>query len=150
MARRPAAHDVMISKKAPKPIGPYSQAIRVKSPGEMLFVSGMIPIEVPSGNVFTGDIKKQAEIALSHVKNVVLDAKYQVDDIVKVTVYLTDMKSYDAVNEVYAKLFVGAGLPARVVVAVAGLPKGVGIEVDAVAVKSGGGADDLFSDAELK
>jgi 2-iminobutanoate/2-iminopropanoate deaminase len=150
MARRPAAHDVVISKKAPKPIGPYSQAIRVKQPAEMLFVSGQIPIEVPSGNVFTGDIKKQAEIALNHVKNIVLDAKYAVDDVVKVTVYLTDLKTFDAVNEVYAKMFVGAGLPARAVVGVAALPKGVGIEVEALAVKAGGDAGDVFTAADLR
>src|SRR5262245_19155696 len=104
MARRPRTHETILSKKAPKPIGPYSQAVRVKAPSEMLFVSGQIPIEVPSGNVFTGDIKRQAEIALGHVKNIVLDAKLSLDDVVRDTIYLTDLKNFEAVIEVYAKL----------------------------------------------
>ena len=98
MARRPGVHDAIQSRKAPKPIGPYVQAVRVQRPGQMLFVSGQIPIEVPSGNVFTGDIKKQAEIAFNHVKNIVLDAKFSMDEVVKVTIFLKDLNNFDAVK----------------------------------------------------
>ena len=149
MARRPPVHEAIISKKAPKPIGAYAQAIRVQRPGEMLFVSGQIPIEVPSGKVFSGDIKRQAEIAFSHVKNIVLDAKFSIDELVKVTIFLTDLDSFETVNDVYQKMFVGAGVPARAVVQVAGLPKGVGIEVDAIAIKKGSAVDDAFSDDDF-
>jgi 2-iminobutanoate/2-iminopropanoate deaminase len=148
MAKRTATHDVILSRKAPKPIGPYSQALRVKSPGEMLFVSGQIPIEA-NGKVFSGDIKRQAEIAIMNLRNIILDAKFTMDDIVKVTVYLTDLKQYDAVNEVYQKQFVGQSLPARAVVQVAGLPQQAGIEVEAIAIKKGASVDEMFGDDAL-
>jgi 2-iminobutanoate/2-iminopropanoate deaminase len=150
MARRPPVHEMITSKKAPKPVGPYSHAIRVKQPGPMLFVSGQIPIEVPSGNVFKGDIKRQAEIALGHMRNIVQDAGFALDEIVSCTLFLTDLKNYEAVNGVYQQMFVGQTLPARAVVQVAALPKEVGIEVQCIAVKKGGGVDDLFEGADLK
>ncbi|MBI5509702.1 MAG: deaminase [Deltaproteobacteria bacterium] len=150
MARRPPVHEMITSKKAPKPVGPYSHAIRVKQPGEMLFVSGQIPIEVPSGNVFTGDIKRQAEIALTHVKSIVMDAGFSVDEVVKCSIFLTDLKNFEAVNEVYQRMFVGQMLPARAVVQVSGLPKGVGVEVEAIAIKKAAAADELFKDEDFR
>jgi 2-iminobutanoate/2-iminopropanoate deaminase len=138
MARRPAAHEMVVSKKAPKPVGPYSQAVRIKTPGTMLFVSGQIPIEVPSGNVFKGDIKRQTEIVLEHVRNIVQDAGFNMDEVIKCTVYLTDLKNFETVNQVYQKFFVGQNLPARAVLQVAALPKEVGVEIEAIAVKQGG------------
>lgn len=142
-------HEVINSRKAPKPLGPYVHAVKVTNPGETLYVSGQIPIELPAGRPFTGDIKRQAELAFTHLKNIILDAKFTMDELVKVTIYLTDMKNFDAVNSVYQRSFVGAALPARAVVQVAALPKDVGIEVDAVAVKQGQAADDLFSDDDF-
>jgi 2-iminobutanoate/2-iminopropanoate deaminase len=151
MAKRPPTHEMISSRKAPKPVGPYSQAVRTKNPGEILYVSGQIPIEVPSGNVFRGEIKKQAELALNHVRNIVQDAGFVMDDLVKVTIYLTDMKQFDAVNEVYTKFFVGAMLPARAVVGVAALPKEVNVEIEAIAIKKGQSAmDELFGDEDKK
>jgi 2-iminobutanoate/2-iminopropanoate deaminase len=148
MAKRPAIHDVINSRKAPKPIGPYVQALRVKNPGEMLFVSGQIPIEA-NGRAFTGDIKRQAEIALGNLRNIITDAKFTMDEVVKVTIFLTDMANFEKVNLVYQKNFVGESLPTRAVVAVAGLPKDVGIEVTAVAVKKGASAEDMFADSDF-
>jgi 2-iminobutanoate/2-iminopropanoate deaminase len=142
MARRSAVHDMIMSRKAPKPVGPYSHAVRVKAPGEMLFVSGQIPIELPSGEVFRGDIQKQAELAMTHLQNIVLDAGFSMDDVVKCNIYLTDLKNFQTVNEVYQKMFVGNTLPARAVVQVAALPKDVGVEVDAVCVKAAPPASD--------
>ncbi len=150
MARRPAVHEMITSRKAPKPVGPYSHAIKVKQPGEMLFVSGQIPIEIPSGNVFKGDIKRQAELALTHLKNIILDAGFNMDEVVKVTIFLVDLKAFDTVNEVYQRLFVGQMLPARAVVQVAALPKEVGIEVEATAVKKAAAPDELFEDEDFK
>ena len=149
MARRPAVHNVVNSRKAPKPIGAYSQAIHVVKPGEMLFVSGQIPIEVPSGRVYTGDIKRQAQLALGHIKNIVEDAKFSLDEVVKVTIYLTDMSKFSEVDEAYRKLFVGANLPARAVVQVTALPKNVDIEIEALAIKQGTGEDDIFDDVDF-
>lgn len=145
MARRPSVHELVTSRKAPKPVGAYSQAVRVKQAGEMLFVSGQIPIEVPSGNVFRGDIAKQAELAFNHVKNIVADAKFTMDEVVKVTLYLTNMENFDKVNDVYQRMFVGQNLPARAIVEVSKLPKDVDIEVDCIAVKKGMSAEDLLA-----
>lgn len=149
MARRPAVHEMITSKKAPKPVGPYSHAIRVKQPGAMLFVSGQIPIELPSGNVFKGDIKRQAELALTHLKNIVLDSGFQVDEIVKTTIFLTDLKHYDVVNTVYQNIFVGQTLPARSLVQVASLPKEAGIEVECICVQKAT-ADDVLTASDFK
>ena len=131
-------------------MGAYSQAVLVEQPGATLFVSGQIPIEVPSGNVFTGDIKRQADIAFSHLRNIVQDAGFQMDEIVKVTIFLTDLKNFEVVNSVYQKFFVGGALPARAAVEVAGLPKGVGIEVECIAMKKGQSPDELFGDGSFR
>ncbi|MBN1959911.1 MAG: deaminase [Deltaproteobacteria bacterium] len=141
-------HDMIVSRKAPKPIGPYSHAIRINRPGSMLFVSGQIPIEVPSGKVFLGDIKRQAEIALNHMRSIVTDAGFALDEVVKATIYLTDLKNFEVVNQVYAKMFVGQNLPARAVVQVAALPKDVGIEVECIAAKQDK-PDDFLNDEDL-
>ena len=150
MARRPAVHEMITSRKAPKPVGPYVHAVKITQPGEMLFISGQIPIEVPSGQVFRGDIKRQAEIALEHVKNIVLDGGFALDEVVKCTIFLTDLENFEKVNQVYQKLFVGMNLPARAVVQVSALPKDVDIEIDAVAIKKGVAADDMFRDMDFR
>jgi 2-iminobutanoate/2-iminopropanoate deaminase len=149
MARRPAAHEMVTSKKAPKPVGPYSQAVRIRNPGEMLFVSGQIPIEVPSGNVFKGDVKRQAEIALDHLRNIVQDAGFTMDEVVKCTVYLTDLKNFETINQVYQRYFVGQNLPARAVLQVAALPREVGVEIEAIAVKRAAATDEVFKDEDF-
>lgn len=124
----------VISKRAPKAVGNYSVAM-VADCNQMLFVSGQIPIEMPKGTVYTGDIKKQAELALGNLRNIILDAKFQMEDVVKCTIFLTDMANYEVVNEAYGKLFVSKNFPARAVVGVAALPKGVGVEVEAIACR---------------
>jgi 2-iminobutanoate/2-iminopropanoate deaminase len=134
MPPRPTSVKPVISKRAPKAVGNYSAAVTAEC-DEVLYVSGQIAIEMPKGTVFTGDIKKQAEIVMSNLKGIVQDAKFQMEDIVKCTVYLTDMANYEAVNEVYGKFFVSRVFPARAVIGVAALPKGVGVEIDAVAVR---------------
>ena len=149
MARRPTVHEAISSRKAPKPVGPYVQAIRIAEPGAMLFVSGQIPIELPSGRVFTGDIKRQAELVLTHLRNVVQDAKFSMEELAKVTIFVKDLGNFDAINEVYEKFFVGQSLPARAVVEVARLPKDVGIEIEAVAVKKAS-LEDALSDDDFR
>jgi len=129
----------VVSKRAPKAVGNYSAAVTAEC-NQVLYVSGQIPIEMPKGNVFTGDIKKQAEICMSNLRNIVQDARFAMEDIVKCTIYITDMNNYEAVNEVYGKAFVSKVFPARAIIGVASLPKGVGVEIDAVAVKKVEGA----------
>lgn len=149
MARRLAVHEMVTSRKAPKPVGPSAHAVRVSNPGEMLFVAGQIPLEVPHGAVFTGDIKRQTELALTHVRNIVQDAKFSMDEVVQTTVYLTNLDNFDAVNAVYQKFFLSTNLPARALVGVAALPKGVDIQIDAVCIKKGKSADDLLNEANI-
>lgn len=147
MVRRPSVHEQIISKKAPKPVGPYVHAVKVVSPGATLYVSGQIPIELPSGKVFTGDIKRQADLALNHLRNIVQDAGFSMDEVVKCTIFLTNMDDFSAVNEVYQKFFVGASLPARAAVEVSRLPKDVGVEVECIAMKKAASPDELFAGA---
>jgi 2-iminobutanoate/2-iminopropanoate deaminase len=118
------------SEKAPEPIGPYSQAIRTNG---QLFVSGMIALDPKTGELVGADAAAQAERALQNLGAVLEAGGLGFADVVKTTVFLIDMNDFAAVNAVYAKYF-GANKPARSTVAVAGLPKGARVEVDAIAV----------------
>ncbi len=118
------------SDKAPAPIGPYSQAIRA---GDHLFCSGMIALDPQSGELVGSDAAAQADQALKNLGAVLAAAGMRYADVVKTTVFLIDMNDFAAVNTVYAKYF-DANKPARSTVAVAGLPKGARVEVDAIAV----------------
>lgn len=119
------------TEKAPKAIGPYSQAVRA---GNLLFCSGQIPIDPATGNVntFGGDAAKQARLVLENLRAVLAAAKLSLNDVVKTTIFLSDMEHFAAVNEVYASCF-GEHKPARACVAVKTLPKGVDVEIEATA-----------------
>ena len=119
------------SDKAPAPIGPYSQAIRTA--GFELFCSGMIALDPESGELVGSDAAAQADQALKHLGAVLGAAHLSYANVVKTTVFLLDMADFAAVNAVYAKYF-DANKPARSTVAVAGLPKGARVEIDAIAV----------------
>ena len=118
------------AEKAPAPIGPYSQAIRAN---DHVFVSGMIALDAQTGELIGSDAASQAERALQNLGAVLEAAGLGYGDVVKTTVFLLDMNDFAAVNAVYAKYF-DANKPARSTVAVAGLPKGARVEVDAIAV----------------
>ncbi len=122
----------ILTNKAPEPIGPYSQAIRT---GDHLFCSGMIALDPESGELVGSDAATQAEQALKNLGAVLAAAHMTYANVVKTTVFLVDMDDFSAVNTVYAKYF-DANKPARSTVAVAGLPKGARVEVDAIAVPS--------------
>lgn len=115
--------------KAPAAIGPYAQAVRA---GEFLFCSGQIPLDPATGEVVTGDIRSQARRVMANLQGVLAAAGLGWADLVKTTIFLTDLGDFAAVNEVYGE-FCGATPPARSTVQVAALPKGVAIEVEAVA-----------------
>jgi 2-iminobutanoate/2-iminopropanoate deaminase len=120
----------VLTDQAPAPIGPYSQAIRA---GDWLFVSGQIPLDPKTGElVGTGDIRAAAERALESLKAVLAAGGASLADVVKTTVYLTSLDDFAAVNEVYARYF-GDTKPARACVECSRLPKGVKVEVEAVA-----------------
>ena len=114
---------------APAAIGPYSQAIRM---GEFLFCSGQIPIDPKTQLIFTGDIKKQTEMVLNNIEAILEANDMSFGHIVKTTIFLTSMADFSAVNEVYAERFT-VEPPARSTVAVAGLPKGVNVEIEVLA-----------------
>jgi 2-iminobutanoate/2-iminopropanoate deaminase len=119
--------------KAPRAIGPYSQAIVA---GGFVFCSGMIALDPTSGEmVGASDVAAQARRALDSLKALLEAAGSSMDRVVKTTIYLTDLGDFATVNEIYAGYF-GAPPPARATVQVAGLPRGAMVEIDAIALVS--------------
>ena len=121
---------VIASAGAPAAIGPYSQAIRA---GGLVFVSGQIPLDPATGQVVEGGIAEQAERVLESMRAILEASGSGMERVVKTTVYLTDLGRLAEVNEVYGRFFPHAP-PARATVQVAALPRGVGIEIEAVAL----------------
>lgn len=122
---------IISTDKAPKAIGPYSQAIEVNG---MIFTSGVIPINPETNELVTGDIKVQAEQAIGNLAALLKEAGSDTEQVIKTTVFIKDMNDFAAVNEVYAKYFT-KDFPARSCVEVARLPKDVLIEIEAIALK---------------
>ena len=121
---------VIKSASAPAALGPYSQAIRK---GDTLYLSGQLGIVPSTGELISPDVAEQTTQALANMKAVLAQAGASVEDVCKVTVFLTDMADFQTVNDVYARTFT-ANPPARSCVAVAALPKGGRVEVEAIAV----------------
>ena len=119
------------TNSAPAAIGPYSQAIDT---GAFIFTSGQIPIEPSTGQVVNGGIKEQTAQVLENLKNVLEAAGSGMEKVIKTTVFIKDLSDFSAMNEVYAKYF-SEPYPARSCVEVNRLPKGVLIEIEAVALK---------------
>ena len=117
------------SANAPEPVGPYVQAVAA---GDFVFLSGQIALDPATGSIVQGDAAAQADRALRNIGAVLEAAGLGYDDVVKTTLYLTDMGDFASVNQVYAKYFDSAK-PARTTVAVAALPKGSLVELDAIA-----------------
>ena len=123
---------VIATAKAPSAIGPYSQGIAAS--GQILFVSGQIPIDPATGAFAAEDIQGQTEQSLKNVGAILAEAGYGYEDVVKTTVLLADIADFGPMNEVYARFFTGA-CPARAAFAVRDLPKGAKVEIEAIAVK---------------
>ena len=121
--------EIIATDKAPAAIGPYSQAVKV---GNLLFTSGMIPIDPATNTLVEGGIEVQAERALQNVKNLLEASGSSLDKVVKTVVFIKDMNDFAKVNEIYAKYFI-ENFPARSCVEVARLPKDVLIEMEAIA-----------------
>jgi len=123
------------SRRAPAPIGPYSQAIRA---GDFLFLSGQIPLSPDGGSVVGATAPEQTEQILSNLSAILEAAGASASDVVKTTIFLVDLSDFAAVNEVYGKFFGHGGPPpARSTVQVSALPRGVRIEIEAVAHLTG-------------
>ena len=119
---------IVNTANAPAAIGPYSQATVCNG---VIYVSGQLPIHPATGQLSEGDIAQQTHLVMSNIAAIVEAAGSNMDNLLKVTILLTDMNHFTQVNEVYAKFFTGAP-PARICYQVTALPKGACIEVDAI------------------
>jgi 2-iminobutanoate/2-iminopropanoate deaminase len=122
---------IIQTNKAPQAIGPYSQAIEING---SLFVSGQIPVDPATGNVVKDDIVEQTHQVLKNLSSILSAAGYSMSDVVKTTCMLSDMANFTAMNGVYAEYFTSE-FPARSTFQVVALPKGVLVEIDAIAMK---------------
>ncbi len=122
---------VVASPLAPAAVGPYSQAVVA---GNTIYVSGQLPIDAATGEFAPGGVREQVHQIFKNIGYILKEAGYDFDNVVKTTVYLTDMKDFAVMNEVYAEYY-SKPYPARVAFAVVGLPKAALVEVDVIAVK---------------
>ena len=136
-ADAPAEKATPIVKKAikttaaPNPVGPYSQAIMM---GNTLYLAGQIAINPADGEMVTDSIENEARQVMDNLQAVLQEAEMNMDDVVKTTIYMTDLNNFGKVNEIYGSYF-GDMPPARVTVGVASLPKGANLEIAMEAVK---------------
>jgi len=122
---------IILTEQAPKPLGPYSQAVEA---GGFIFCAGQIPIDPQTGRLMAGSVRGQTERILANLKAVLAASGSSLDQTVKLTVYLTNMADFENLNPVLAKHFV-KDPPARAVVQVAALPRGASVEMDLIALK---------------
>ncbi len=125
--------EVVSTDKAPAAIGPYTQAVKIRA-SEMLFCSGQVPLNPESGQLVVGPVAEQAKRVMENLKAIIEASGFTLSDVVKTTIYLTDLGDFNAVNSVYESFFSGS-FPARSTVQVAALPRGAAIEVDAIACR---------------
>ncbi len=121
--------EIMLSKKAPAAIGPYSPALKV---GNLIFASGQVPIDPKTGKMIEGDIEAQTRRALENLKAVLKPYSIGLENVVKATIFLKDMNNFSRVNKVYGEYF-KEKFPARSCVEVSRLPKDADIEIEAIA-----------------
>lgn len=122
---------IIQTDKAPAPIGPYSQAVLT---GNMLYVSGQIAIDPATGNLITVNIIQETSQVMNNLMNILAAAGMGFSNVVKTTIFLKEMSDFPHVNEVYAQFF-EKEYPARETVQVAGLPRGVNVEISVIAMK---------------
>lgn len=123
---------IIKTNESPSPIGPYSQAVRV---GDMLFTSGQIAIIPGTSELANNTIEQETKRVMDNLEAILKDASYEFSDVVKTTIFLSDMSLFSNVNEVYGKYFKD-DFPARETIAVKGLPKNVNVEISMIAVKT--------------
>ncbi|MDO6819715.1 RidA family protein [Zobellia sp. 1_MG-2023] len=123
---------IINTTNAPAPIGPYNQAILS---GDTLYVSGQIPIDPATGELVQGDIKREARQSMENLKAILTEADMTFENVVKSSIFLTDMNQFSEVNEVYGSYFDSETAPARETVEVANLPKFVNVEISVIAVR---------------
>src|SRR3974390_759883 len=124
-----AKKTVIKPAKPPAAVGPYNHAVQVD---DLLFCAGQIPIEPATGNLVAGDIKVQTQRVLENVKAILEDQQLTFENVVKSTVFLTNLADFAGMNEVYSKYFTSV-FPARSTIQVAALPKGANVEIEVIA-----------------
>jgi len=124
-----ATKTIIKPAKAAAAVGPYNHAVRI---GDLLFCAGQIPLDPASGNLVSGDIKAQTERVLENIKVILEDQKLSFANVVKTTVFLTNLADFAGMNELYAKYFTG-DFPARSTIQVAALPRGAIVEIEVIA-----------------
>jgi 2-iminobutanoate/2-iminopropanoate deaminase len=122
---------VITTNSAPAPIGPYNQAILVN---DTLYISGQVCIDPASNNLKNKDLQEETHQVMQNLKSILLEAGMSFNNVVKTTIFLTDMNRFSEVNEIYGKYFEG-DFPARETVQVSALPKFVNVEISMIAVK---------------
>src|SRR4030095_11465674 len=125
--------EIIHTKKAPEPIGPYSQAIKLSEENPyFIFTSGQVAIDPETGNFTGGDIKQQTRQTLENIKNIIHEAGSELKRVIKTTVYIKNMDDFAAMNKIYAEYF-SESIPARSTVEVARLPKDALVEIETIA-----------------
>jgi len=125
--------EIISTNKAPQAIGPYSQAVKT---GNLIFISGQVPINPETGDVVSGSIEDQANQVIENIRNICEAAGHDLGDIVKLSIFLTDLGNFSIVNEVMKKHF-SEPYPARATIEVSGLPLGVDVEIEAIVTTDG-------------
>jgi 2-iminobutanoate/2-iminopropanoate deaminase len=129
---------IISTNEAPAAVGPYSQAVRA---GSIVFCAGQIPLDPKSGQIVSQDVAEQTRRVLDNLTAVLKSARLTLSDVVKTTVFVTDLADFQTVNEIYAKYF-STQPPARSTVQVAALPKAARVEIEAIAVADEQARDD--------
>jgi|SRR5690606_27397155 len=122
---------IITTQGAPAPIGPYNQAVLT---GNMLFTSGQIAINPATGELETGDIKRETRLVMENLKAILTETGMTFENVIKSTIFISDMQNFAQINEVYGSYFNEATAPARETVEVANLPKYVNVEISVIAV----------------
>ena len=123
--------EIINTKNAPAPIGPYNQAVKA---GNTLYISGQIPLIPSTMELYNGTIKEETELVMQSLNSILEEAGMNFENVVKTTIFIDDMNNFQYVNEVYGKYFQDENAPARETVAVKTLPKSVRIEISMIAV----------------
>jgi reactive intermediate/imine deaminase len=125
--------EIISTENAPQAIGPYSQAVKA---GGLMFISGQIPLNPETGDLVSGSIEDEANQVLQNIKSICEAAGHGMEDIVKITIFLTDLGNFATVNEVMKKHF-SEPYPARATVEISGLPLGVNVDIEAIVSTNG-------------
>ena len=122
---------IIKTENAPKPIGPYNQAVIA---GNYMFISGQIALNPKNGELITGEIKKETTQVMENLKAILSEASLTFENVVKTTIFLSDMNDFSSVNEIYGSYFNNSTAPARETVQVSKLPVGVNVEISMIAM----------------